>query len=78
MAGVACYHRHVMGKPAVLERARTIRIGKEPVVLVPLEAWREIEDLLEDREALRSKRYLRRVAKARRDIAAGKTVYPFR
>jgi PHD/YefM family antitoxin component YafN of YafNO toxin-antitoxin module len=67
-----------MGKPAVLERARTIRIGKEPVVLVPLEAWREIEDLLEDREALRSKRYLRRVAKARRDIAAGKTVYPFR
>jgi len=59
-------------------QTQAIRIGSEPVVVVPLSLWRKIEDLLEDHEALKSKRYLRGIAKARQDIAAGKIIYPFR
>ena len=59
-------------------RPRAIMIGKEPLVLVPLSLWRKVEDMLEDQEALASPRYVRRIQKARADIAAGKAVYPFR
>jgi hypothetical protein len=54
---------------------QTIRIGKEPVVLVPLSLWQKAEDFLEDQEALASNRYLRRIRKAR--AAAGKIFCPF-
>jgi len=67
-----------MGNVTVLPKSQTIRVGKEPLVLVPLSLWRRLEDLLEDQEALASGRYLRRVQRARGDIAAGKAVYPFR
>ncbi|MEK7404390.1 MAG: hypothetical protein AAB225_04720 [Acidobacteriota bacterium] len=67
-----------MGNVTMLAKSQTVRIGKEPLVLVPLSLWRKVEDLLEDQEALPSSRYVRRIRKARRDIAAGKAVYPFR
>ena len=67
-----------MGNVTMLAKSQTVRIGKEPLVLVPLSLWRKVEDLLEDQEALASSRYVRRIRKARRDIAAGKAVYPFR
>ena len=41
---------------------------REPLVLVPLSLWRKAEELLEDQEALASKRYLLRVERAREDI----------
>ncbi|MBI4478400.1 MAG: hypothetical protein HY651_00070 [Acidobacteria bacterium] len=62
----------------LLDESKTIRIGKEPMVLVPLKVWQKMEDFLEDREALSSKNYLRRVRKARTDAARRKLIYPFR
>ena len=50
---------------------------REPLVLVPLSLWRKAEELLEDQEALASKRYLRRVERAREDIHSGSQVRPF-
>ena len=67
-----------MTKVAILDKTNTIRIGKEPVVLVPLKLWRQVEDYLEDQEALASKRFVRKIAKGREDAAAGKLIYPFR
>jgi PHD/YefM family antitoxin component YafN of YafNO toxin-antitoxin module len=67
-----------MPKLEILDKAQTIRIGKEPVVLVPLRLWHQVEDLLEDQEALSSKRFLRKIAKSRKDAAARKLLYPFR
>jgi len=67
-----------MGNVTMLAKSQTVRVGKEPLVLVPLSLWRKVEDLLEDQEALASSRYVRRIRKARRDITAGKAVYPFR
>lgn len=67
-----------MTKVAVLNKSQTITIGKEPVVLVPLKLWRQVEDYLEDQEALASKRYLRRIKEARKAIKSGKGIRPFR
>ena len=61
----------------ILGKSRTIKIGKEPVVLVPLSLWRKAEDFLEDQEALASKPYLRRIRKARANVAAGRVLLPF-
>ena len=61
-----------------LEKSQTLRIGNEPMVLVPLKLWRKMEDYLEDREALASKKFLRRIRTARKDVAGGKVVFPFR
>ena len=59
------------------EKSQTIRVGKEPLVLVPLSLWRKAEEFFEDQEALASARYRRRIRKARADIAGGKVVFPF-
>ena len=67
-----------MSRVTGLAKSQTIRIGRQPLVLVPLSLWRKVEELLEDQEALGSPRYLRRIQQARRDLAAGKRVYPFR
>jgi hypothetical protein len=61
----------------ILGKSQTIKIGKEPVVLVPLSLWRKAEDFLEDQEAFASKSYLRRIRKARTDVSAGKILFPF-
>ncbi len=73
-----CYDLNSMGKVAILKKTAAIRIGKEPVVLVPLKLWRQVEGYLEDQEALASKRFVRRIARSRREAAAGRLVYPFR
>ena len=67
-----------MGRAASTKKTLTVNIGSEPIVLVPLKLWREIEECLEDREALASKPFIRRVQKSRAELAAGKIVYPFR
>jgi hypothetical protein len=66
-----------MAKSLALRSLETVRIGREPVVVVPLKLWQEIEGCLETQEALRAKRFLRRIQKARKDIAMGKAIYPF-
>jgi hypothetical protein len=50
---------------------------REPLVLVPLSLWHKVEELLEDQEALASKRYLRRVKQEREEIHSGNVVRPF-
>ena len=67
-----------MSEKAVLQKGTTITIGKEPVVIVPLKLWQEMQDRLEDREAISSPKYLRRIVSGRRAAAAGKLIYPFR
>ena len=66
-----------MSDVTILAKYGTIKIGKKPVVLVPLELWRKAEEFIEDQEAIVSKRYLRRIRQARKDVAAGKLFYPF-
>ncbi len=63
-----------MNKVSIIEKSATIRVGKEPMVLVPLKLWRKMESYLEDQEALASERFLRRIRKARADVAKGKVV----
>ena len=67
-----------MNRISIVEKSATIRVGKEPVVIVPLRLWKQFEDYLEDQEALASKKFLRKIRKGRRDAARGKLVYPFR
>ena len=49
---------------------------KKPVVLVPVETWHKVEDLLEDIEAMQSKTLRHRVKTARQEFVLGKTI-PF-
>jgi len=67
-----------MPKTAGLRKGATVTIlGREPMVVIPLSLWRRVEDLLENHEALASRRFLRRVQKARSDAAQGRLVRPF-
>lgn len=66
-----------MNKVAIIEQSTTLRVGKEPVVIVPLKLWQEIQDRLEDREALTSKKFLRRIRQGRKAAASGKLIHPF-
>ena len=68
----------VMNKISIVEKSATIRVDKEPVVIVPLRLWQQLQDYLEDQEALASKKFLRKIGKGRKDAARGKLVYPFR
>ncbi|MBI2818545.1 MAG: hypothetical protein HYX73_01070 [Acidobacteria bacterium] len=54
-----------MYKVALVEQSMTLRVGREPVVIVPLKLWQELQDRLEDREALASKKFLRRIRQGR-------------
>ena len=67
-----------MNRISIVEKSATLRVDKEPVVIVPLRLWRQIEDYLEDQEALASKKFLRKISKGRKDAAIGKLVFPFR
>ena len=67
-----------MNRISIVEKSATLRVDKEPVVIVPLRLWKQFEDFLEDQEALASKKFLRKVAKGRKNAASGKLVYPFR
>ena len=62
----------------LIDKSKTVRVGNQPMVLVPLDLWRKMEDYLEDQEALASPKYLRRIRKARAEAAQGKVVSPWR
>lgn len=62
----------------LIEKSKTIQVGNQPMVLVPLKLWRKMEDYLEDQEALASSKFLRRIRKVRVEAARGRFVYPFR
>jgi hypothetical protein len=65
-----------MERITLVAGSREIKI-REPLVLVPLSLWHKAEELLEDQQALASKRYLRRVERAREEIRSGNLVRPF-
>jgi PHD/YefM family antitoxin component YafN of YafNO toxin-antitoxin module len=62
----------------LLDESKAGRIGKQPMILVPLKEWQKMQDFLEDQEALASKNFLRRISKGRKDAARGKLIFPFR
>lgn len=41
------------------------KIGRNPVVILPLKTWREIENLLEEIEMAHSTNFIKKIAKAR-------------
>lgn len=51
----------------ILEKVRPQKIGKEPVVVLPLKVWRYIEHELEDIEMQNSKALRGKIAKARKE-----------
>lgn len=56
-----------------LRKIRTQKIGKTPVVILPLKVWAEIENRLEDLEMTQSRFLRKKIAKAR----AEKKTYSF-
>jgi hypothetical protein len=44
-----------------------VKIGKEPVVVLPIQKWREIENAREDLEMYSSENLRRSIAKAREE-----------
>ena len=59
-----------------IKKADIQMVGKSPVVVVPLEAWREMEDIVEEYRMERSPRFLRAIEGARKQIKQGK-LYEF-
>lgn len=49
----------------VLDKIKSHKIGKTPIVLLPLPLWEDIEDRLEELEMLRSVTLREKIAKAR-------------
>lgn len=69
---------HMANRISIIERPKAIKVGREPVVVVPLKLWRKLEDYLEDQEALASQKFLKKIQKARKEAAKGKLIHPFR
>jgi hypothetical protein len=62
-----------MTTAAILKKVKTSTLGKAPVVVLPMEVWTHIQDLLEDVEILHSKRLKKDIVKARQQVKQGKT-----
>ena len=58
-----------MNKIATIEKVRHQKLGKVPVVVLPLEDY---ERLLEDLEMLRSKSFAASIKRAREDVKRGR------
>ena len=57
---------------AVLKKLAQRKIGKLPVVIVPLDQWREVEAKLEDYEMMRSEKFRKSIAESRNQARQGK------
>jgi len=51
----------------ILEGCRSQKIGGKPVVILPLEIWKRIEDKLEDSEIFGFENIRRKIARARKE-----------
>lgn len=49
----------------LLNKTTEQKLGKNPVVVLPLNIWQKIESLLEDAEMTRSKNLVKKIAKSR-------------
>jgi len=68
---LVCYNGKIMPATA-LRNIKPQKIGKLPVVILPLAQWQEIEAIIEDYEAMRSLKYRKSIAEARKQIKQGK------
>lgn len=57
---------------AILKKLGQGKIGRLPVVIVPLDQWREVEAKLEDYEMMRSEKFRKSIAEARAQVRQGK------
>ncbi|OFW33949.1 MAG: hypothetical protein A3J28_05680 [Acidobacteria bacterium RIFCSPLOWO2_12_FULL_60_22] len=57
---------------AALQKIKRQQIGKLPVVILPLAQWQEVEAILEEYEMMRSLKFRKSVAEARKQIRQGK------
>lgn len=57
-----------------LETYSPTKIGKEPVVVVPMVLWQQIQDCLEDIQISASKKLARDIKKSRLQIKQGKII----
>ena len=55
-----------------LKNPSQLKIGKLPVVIVPLDQWREVEAKLEDYEMMRSEKFRKSIAASRNQARQGK------
>lgn len=62
-----------MTNSVVLHYQKT-KIGKEPVVVVPVEQWKKIEDALEDLTMYLSKKLQRNIRRARSEVRKGQVL----
>lgn len=51
----------------ILKNTQVKKIGRTPVVILSLDAWKKIEDKLEDLEMLQSKTLRKKITKARKE-----------
>lgn len=56
----------------ILEKTKTQKIGKMPVVVLPLAVWQQLEIILEEYQMSCSLNYFRSIKEARKQIEAGK------
>ena len=61
-----------MMNAAALRNIKPQKIGKAPVVIVPLAQWHEIEAILEDYEMMRSASYRKSIAESRKQVKQGR------
>lgn len=57
----------IMTANKLLEKTNVQKIGKNPVVVLPLRVWREVESRLEDLAIAESKHLKLRITKARKE-----------
>ena len=57
---------------AVLKKLERGKFGKLPVVIVPLDQWREVEAKLEDYEMMCSEKFRKSIAASRNQARQGK------
>ncbi|GEM_PF-3195630 len=55
----------------LLSKTKVQKIGKIPVVILPLEDWKKFEGIMEEYLMSHSQNYRRSVKRARQDIARG-------
>ncbi|MBT9168666.1 MAG: hypothetical protein DDT19_02014 [Syntrophomonadaceae bacterium] len=56
---------------AILEKTKIQKIGKTPVVVLPLNVWQELEVMLEEYQAGHSLNYVRSIKEARSQVKSG-------
>ncbi|OHB21466.1 MAG: hypothetical protein A2939_02940 [Parcubacteria group bacterium RIFCSPLOWO2_01_FULL_48_18] len=59
-----------------LNKTRPRKIGKSPVVVLPLDDWHRVESLLEEYQMSRSHNYRQSIKDSRKQVKPGK-VYKF-